>query len=190
MTKQEYMIERMMRMGSFKIDGIGNYTAASNDVTYAYPVPTNATEACLMERYRAMILGSWQPHYSTESITGSTWDMRGENNMRYQIYEGLDKYKVIILLPGFKKEDVEVRIIDMERINITLTKNKNFTGDDPDMLMCDIGSDYDQKSKLAIQRSADIYLKDLTDDVSTSFEDGLLVLEIKKDIDIKLIEMK
>lgn len=116
-------------------------------------------------------------------------------NTKYELYERLEDYFLVIGLPGFKKEDIKIQLKD-KTLYITPYSNDNYDeclSFDIDKISEDYGGmlnsgglDIDPLTIHLPEINEEVY----ADDIEAKMEDGLLKITIKKSGKITNVEIE
>ena len=121
--------------------------------------------------------------FSFPDIDKKLYGKHAKNVMKTDIREMDDSYEVVIDLPGFKKDEIEVQL---ENGYLTISAAKGLDKDETDKQ-----GKYLRKERYAGSMSRSFYVgEDITEeDIHGKFENGILKLDIPK-VEAKKVEQK
>ena len=121
--------------------------------------------------------------FSFPDIDKKLYGKHAKNVMKTDIREMDDSYEVVIDLPGFKKDEIEVQL---ENGYLTITAAKGLDKDETDKQ-----GKYLRQERYAGSMSRSFYVgEDITEeDIHGKFENGILKLDIPK-VEAKKVEQK
>ena len=121
--------------------------------------------------------------FSFPDIDKKLYGKHAENVMKTDIREMDDSYEVVIDLPGFKKDEIEVQL---ENGYLTISAAKGLDKDETDKQ-----GKYLRQERYAGSMSRSFYVgEDITEeDIHGKFENGILKLDIPK-VEAKKVEQK
>ena len=121
--------------------------------------------------------------FSFPDIDKKLYGKHAKNVMKTDIREMDDSYEVVIDLPGFKKDEIEVQL---ENGYLTISAAKGLDKDETDKQ-----GKYLRKERYAGSMSRSFYVgEDITEeDIHGKFETGILKLDIPK-VEAKKVEQK
>ena len=121
--------------------------------------------------------------FSFPDIDKKLYGKHAKNVMKTDIREMDDSYEVVIDLPGFKKDEIEVQL---ENGYLTISAAKGLDKDETDKQ-----GKYLRQERYAGSMSRSFYVgEDITEeDIHGKFENGILKLDIPKD-EAKKVEQK
>ena len=108
---------------------------------------------------------------------------RAANVMKTDVRENKDSYDVFVVLPGFKKDEIEVQLEDGY---LTISAAKGLDKDETDKK-----GNYIRKERYSGSMSRSFYVGDgiSEDDIHGNFENGILQLDVPKK-EAKAVETK
>ena len=121
--------------------------------------------------------------FSFPDIDKKLYGKHAKNVMKTDIREMEDSYEVVIDLPGFKKDEIEVQL---ENGYLTISAAKGLDKDETDKQ-----GKYLRQERYAGSMSRSFYVgEDITEeDIHGKFENGILKLDIPK-VEAKKVEQK
>ena len=121
--------------------------------------------------------------FSFPDIDKKLYGKHAKNVMKTDIREMDDSYEVVIDLPGFKKDEIEVQL---ENGYLTISAAKGLDKDETDKQ-----GKYLRQERYAGSMSRSFYVgEDITEeDIHGKFENGILKLDIPK-VEAKKVEQK
>ena len=121
--------------------------------------------------------------FSFPDIDRKLYGKHAKNVMKTDVREMDDSYEVVIDLPGFKKDEIEVQL---EIGYLTISAAKGLDKDETDKQ-----GKYLRKERYAGSMSRSFYVgEDITEeDIHGKFENGILKLDIPK-VEAKKVEQK
>ena len=121
--------------------------------------------------------------FSFPDIDRKLYGKHAKNVMKTDIREMDDSYEVVIDLPGFKKDEIEVQL---ENGYLTISAAKGLDKDETDKQ-----GKYLRQERYAGSMSRSFYVgEDITEeDIHGKFENGILKLDIPK-VEAKKVEQK
>lgn len=121
--------------------------------------------------------------FSFPDIDKKLYGKHAKNVMKTDIREMDDSYEVVIDLPGFKKDEIEVQL---ENGYLTISAAKGLDKDETDRQ-----GKYLRQERYAGSMSRSFYVgEDITEeDIHGKFENGILKLDIPK-VEAKKVEQK
>ena len=121
--------------------------------------------------------------FSFPDIDKKLYGKHAKNVMKTDIREMDDSYEVVIDLPGFKKDEIEVQL---ENGYLTISAAKGLDKDETDKQ-----GKYLRQERYAGSMSRSLYVgEDITEeDIHGKFENGILKLDIPK-VEAKKVEQK
>ena len=121
--------------------------------------------------------------FSFPDIDRKLYGKHAKNVMKTDVREMDDGYEVVIDLPGFKKDEIEVQL---ENGYLTISAAKGLDKDETDKQ-----GKYLRKERYAGSMSRSFYVgEDITEeDIHGKFENGILKLDIPK-VEAKKVEQK
>ena len=121
--------------------------------------------------------------FSFPDIDRKLYGKHAKNVMKTDVREMDDSYEVVIDLPGFKKDEIEVQL---ENGYLTISAAKGLDKDETDKQ-----GKYLRKERYAGSMSRSFYVgEDITEeDIHGKFENGILKLDIPK-VEAKKVEQK
>ena len=121
--------------------------------------------------------------FSFPDIVKKLYGKHAKNVMKTDIREMDDSYEVVIDLPGFKKDEIEVQL---ENGYLTISAAKGLDKDETDKQ-----GKYLRQERYAGSMSRSFYVgEDITEeDIHGKFENGILKLDITK-VEAKKVEQK
>ena len=121
--------------------------------------------------------------FSFPDIDKKLYGKHAKNVMKTDVREMNDSYEVVIDLPGFKKDEIEVQL---ENGYLTISAAKGLDKDETDKQ-----GKYLRKERYAGSMSRSFYVgEDITEeDIHGKFENGILKLDIPK-VEAKKVEQK
>ena len=121
--------------------------------------------------------------FSFPDIDKKLYGKHAKNVMKTDIREMDDSYEVVIDLPGFKKDEIEVQL---ENGYLTISAAKGLDKDETDKQ-----GKYLRQERYAGSMSISFYVgEDITEeDIHGKFENGILKLDIPK-VEAKKVEQK
>ena len=121
--------------------------------------------------------------FSFPDIDKKLYGKHAKNVMKTDIREMDDSYEVVIDLPGFKKDEIEVQL---ENGYLTISAAKGLDKDETDKQ-----GKYLRQERYAGSMSRSFYVgEDITEeDIRGKFENGILKLDIPK-VEAKKVEQK
>ena len=121
--------------------------------------------------------------FSFPDIDKKLYGKHAKNVMKTDVREMDDSYEVVIDLPGFKKDEIEVQL---ENGYLTISAAKGLDKDETDKQ-----GKYLRKERYAGSMSRSFYVgEDITEeDIHGKFENGILKLDIPK-VEAKKVEQK
>ena len=139
-----------------------------------YHLPWSPTE---LEAWRAFEEGDLpRSMLRTRWPIGSTWSRTPRSNVRWappvEVWEKTDKYMLRVELPGVKKEDIEI-VTTKDMITISGVREPAPEVKDEEYQLCEVCyGPFSRSVKFPVSLDPD--------EVDASYEDGILMVEVKK----------